>query len=67
MKCKEIWMLDLRPTEGSEIEKIRPCIIVSDDQIGILPLRVIVPLTGFNPRFNASDWMVKFRPTEKTT
>jgi mRNA interferase MazF len=52
MKCKEIWMLDLRPTEGSEIEKIRPCIIVSDDQIGILPLRVIVPLTGFNPRFN---------------
>ena len=59
MKRNEIWWINLDPTIGQEIQKIRPCIIVNDDAIGILPLRVIVPLTDWKERYSAADWMVK--------
>jgi mRNA interferase MazF len=38
----EIWLVNLAPTIDREITKTRPCIIVNDDVIGILPLKVIV-------------------------
>ena len=59
MKRNEIWWVNLDPTVGQEIQKIRPCIIVNDDTIGTLPLRVIIPLTDWKERYNYSDWMVK--------
>ena len=43
----EIWLLNLDPTVGAEIQKTRPGIIVSDNSIGILPLKVIVPVTDW--------------------
>jgi mRNA interferase MazF len=58
----EIWRINLNPTIGGEIQKIRPCIIVSDDAIGILPLKVIVPLTDWKERYNSADWMIKIVP-----
>ena len=36
---------NLDPTVGAEIKKTRPVVIVNDDAIGILPLKVIVPVT----------------------
>jgi len=45
MNRGEIWSVNLDPTVGSEIRKTRPAIIVNDDGVGLLPLRVIVPLT----------------------
>ena len=30
---------------GAEIRKTRPAVIVSDDAVGVLPFKVIVPLT----------------------
>ncbi|MBU0732774.1 MAG: type II toxin-antitoxin system PemK/MazF family toxin, partial [Proteobacteria bacterium] len=41
----EVWLINLDPTLGSEIKKTRPAVIVNDDAIGILPLKVIVPIT----------------------
>jgi mRNA interferase MazF len=41
----EVWLVSLDPTSGAEISKTRPCIIVNDNAIGILPLKVIVPVT----------------------
>jgi mRNA interferase MazF len=38
-------LINLDPTLGAEIRKTRPAVIVSDDAIGTLPLRVIVPVT----------------------
>jgi len=52
MKQGEIWEIDLSPTIGAEIKKKRPAIIVNDDSIGILPLRVIVPLTEWKDSFH---------------
>jgi mRNA interferase MazF len=45
MKQSEIWLLDLDPTIGAEIQKKRPAIIVNDDRLGKLPLKVVVPIT----------------------
>ncbi len=43
----EVWLVNLDPTIGTEISKKRPCIIVNDDAIGILPLKIIVPVTDW--------------------
>ena len=59
MNTKEIWWVNFSPTIGAEISKKRPAIIVNDASIGILPLRIIVPLTDWNERYNNADWMVK--------
>ena len=44
MKQGQIWEINLSPTVGAEIKKKRPAVIINDDAIGILPLRVIVPV-----------------------
>ena len=41
----EIWLINLDPTVGAEIKKSRPAVIVNVDEVGVLPLRVIVPIT----------------------
>jgi mRNA interferase MazF len=55
----EIWLINLDPTIGSEIKKIRPAIIVNDDAIGILPLKVIVPVTEWKDHYSVAPWMVR--------
>lgn len=47
MKQSEIWLIDLNPTKGAEIQKTRPAIIVNDNRLGKLPLKVIVPITDW--------------------
>jgi mRNA interferase MazF len=62
MKQSEIWLINLDPTIGAEIKKTRPAIIVNNDDIGILPLKVIVPITDWQERYNNVPWMVKIIP-----
>lgn len=46
MKRYEIYWARLDPVEGSEIGKVRPCVIVSLDALNdVLPTVVICPLT----------------------
>jgi mRNA interferase MazF len=61
----EIWLVNLEPTIDREITKTRPCIIVNDDAIGILPLKVIVPITDWKESFNIRPWMVKIEPNSE--
>jgi mRNA interferase MazF len=63
MKQSEIWLIDLDPTKGAEIQKKRPAIIVSDDRLGKLPLKVIVPITDWKDNYDIAPWMVKVEPT----
>jgi mRNA interferase MazF len=63
MRRGEIWLINLDPTIGAEIRKIRPAIIVNDDSVGILPLRVIVPITDWKERYGVAPWMIKIEPT----
>ena len=65
MNTKDIYLVDLNPTKGAEINKARPCIIVSNDDVGVLPLKIVVPLIGYKEHHNKS-WLVKIEPTKNT-
>lgn len=65
MKRGEIWLVNLDPTIGSEIKKTRPAVIVSSDLVGILPLKIIVPLTDWKDRYSSASWMVKLEPDDQ--
>jgi len=38
---------------------------VNDDAIGVLPLRVIVPITEWKDRFSIAPWIVRLEPDSK--
>jgi mRNA interferase MazF len=59
MRRAEVWLLNLDPTVGAEIQKTRPVVIVSDDAIGILPLKVIVSITEWKEQYRVAPWMVR--------
>jgi mRNA interferase MazF len=43
----QVWLVTLDPTVGSEIQKTRPCLIVSPDELnGALRRVIIAPLTS---------------------
>src|SRR4051794_40838823 len=45
-RLDEVWLISLDPTQGSEIQKTRPCLVVSPDEINRhLRTVVIAPLT----------------------
>ena len=62
MKQGEVWLINLDPTIGAEIKKTRPAIIVNDNTLGKLPLKIIVPLTDWKDRYEIAPWMVKVVP-----
>lgn len=62
MKRGEIWLINLDPTIGAEIRKSRPAIIVNDDTLGKLPLKIIVPLTDWKDHYSIAPWMIKLVP-----
>ncbi|MEA2043645.1 MAG: type II toxin-antitoxin system PemK/MazF family toxin [Bacteroidota bacterium] len=61
----EIWLINLNPTKGAEIKKTRPAIIVNDNAVGRLPLKIIVPLTDWKDRYEVAPWMVKIEPNKQ--
>jgi len=47
VKRGEVWLVALDPTVGTEIQKTKPCLIVSPDEMNAALRRVIVaPLTS---------------------
>jgi len=63
MRQSEIWLNDLDPTRGAEIQKKRPAIIVNDDTLRKLPLKIIVPLNDWKDRYKVASWMVYVKAT----
>ncbi|MBR8835413.1 MAG: type II toxin-antitoxin system PemK/MazF family toxin [Stigonema ocellatum SAG 48.90 = DSM 106950] len=59
----EIWLFNSDPTVGDEIGKTRPAIIVNNDEIGTLRLKVVVPITAWNDAFAEVLWMVRLEPS----
>lgn len=64
MKRGEIWLINLDPTIGAEISKRRPALIVSEDGVGKLPLRIITPITNWKPHYQLVPWMVELPSSE---
>ncbi len=65
MRQGEIWLVNLDPTLGAEIRKTRPCVILNDDAIGGLPLKVIAPLTDLKARYRDVPWMLCLEPDSR--
>ncbi len=63
MRRGEIWLYKADPTIGDEISKTRPCIIVNNNEIGVLRLKIVVPITGWNELFAKVPWMVTIEPS----
>jgi len=64
MNRGEIWRINLDPSIGAEIRKIRSALILSVDAIGSLPLRVVVSITGWKDKFAQATWLVRLEPDE---
>lgn len=62
MKRSEVWRINLDSTVGADIRKTRPGVIVSNDSIGILPLKVIVPIIEWQRHYKVAPWMVRLEP-----
>lgn len=62
----QVWLVDLNPTQGSEINKRRPCLIISPNEILSLATIVVAPMTtkGFkipsrvNVDFNGTSGLI---------
>jgi len=58
----EIWVIGFDQTVGSEINKTRPAAVVSADAMGVLPVKLVVPLTGWQDSFAGTLWHVRIEP-----
>ena len=59
----EVWQVDLEPVRGSETGKSRPAVVISDEQLGRLGTRLVVPITGWKPAYTNYVWMTPLEPT----
>ncbi|SMN17444.1 Death on curing protein, Doc toxin [uncultured Candidatus Thioglobus sp.] len=41
----EVWLIDLNPTQGREINKTRPCVVISPDEMSALSTAIVAPMT----------------------
>lgn len=61
----EIWLINFDPTIGAEIKKTRPGLILSSDALGVLPLRIVAPITGWREEFKGNIWHVFITPNSE--
>jgi mRNA interferase MazF len=55
----EVWVVDFNPSRGAELYKERPAVVISSDGVGALPIKLVVPLTGWQDKFAANIWHVR--------
>ena len=54
----EVWTVNFDPSVGAEQTKLRPAVVVNVPEVGRLPLRIVVPLTDWKPRYVKHVWFV---------
>jgi mRNA interferase MazF len=54
-----IWLVNLDPTVGAEIKKVRPAVVISSDAAGKLPIKLVAPITDWKPYFAKNFWHVQ--------
>jgi mRNA interferase MazF len=62
----EIWTIQFAPSIGAEIRKHRPAVVCNLDSVGRLPLRIVVPLTDWQPTFGSRPWFVNIAASAST-
>ncbi|BBN60277.1 type II toxin-antitoxin system PemK/MazF family toxin [Hydrogenovibrio marinus] len=46
MKRFEVWLINLDPTVGREINKTRPCLVISPNEMAALSTVLVAPMTS---------------------
>ena len=62
-KRGEIWLVDLNPTRGQEIQKTRPAIVISSNIYQPIAMRIVIPIATWQEKFVARPFMVKIPAT----
>lgn len=62
----DIWEVRFDPSEGDEIRKIRPALIMSVASAGRMRLHIVVPITGWRPQFARYFWMIPLLPSPES-
>jgi mRNA interferase MazF len=62
VKRGDIWMIRFDPSEGDEIQKVHPAVVVTASGAGKMQLQIVVPITGWQSSFNNYFWMVQLSP-----
>ena len=60
----EIWQADLQGSVGNEIKYERPVVVVSPDEVGMLPIVIVCPITEWKNYFANNIWHVKLEPND---
>jgi len=42
----DIWLVQFDPTKGSEIQKTRPCVVISPNEMSALKTSIVAPMTS---------------------
>ena len=42
----DIWLVQLDPSQGFEIKKTRPCVVISPDEMSALKTAIVAPMTS---------------------
>ena len=58
----DVWTVNLDPTVGAEIRKTRPAVVVSSDSVGVLPLKLVAPVTDWKEWYSRDSWHVRIDP-----
>jgi mRNA interferase MazF len=53
------------PSEGAEIGKTRPAVVVNVPSVGRLPLRIVVPITDWQPKWATVPWLVYLKKNNR--
>ena len=59
----EVWQVRFDPAEGDEIKKVRTAVVISENAVGRLRLKIVVPITEWKPRYASYPWFVQLAPT----
>jgi mRNA interferase MazF len=58
----DIWVVRFDPSEGDEIRKSRPAVLMTAAGAGKMRLHIVVPITGWQSLFQQYFWMIQIIP-----
>ncbi len=61
----EIWLVQLDPTRGQEIQKTRPAVVISSQMFSSIPMRIIIPVATWQTKFQNRPFMIPIQRTDE--
>jgi len=60
-----VWWIAFNPSVGSELRKVRPAVVLNIAAVGKLPLRIVVPITEWDPKWAGVPWILPLLPSAR--